>query len=42
MKLNDRLLQDIGLKREDLNVLSRRLAGDGSDELRRILLRNTD
>jgi uncharacterized protein YjiS (DUF1127 family) len=43
MKLNDRLLQDIGLKREDLDrAVNRRLAGDGPDKLRRILLLSTD
>ena len=41
-KLNDRLLRDIGLKREDLQwTLSRSPIG-GSDDLRRILLRRTD
>lgn len=43
IKLNDRLLQDIGLKREDLDwALSRRPAGFESDEVKRILLRSTD
>jgi uncharacterized protein YjiS (DUF1127 family) len=42
-KMNDRLLQDIGLRRKDLDrVLGRRLTSDGCDELRRILLRRTD
>jgi uncharacterized protein YjiS (DUF1127 family) len=42
-KTNDRLLRDIGLKREDVDwVLSRPLTGNAPDELRRILLRCTD
>ena len=41
-KLNDQLLHDIGLKRKDLQWALSRLSTDGSDDLRRILIRRTD
>jgi uncharacterized protein YjiS (DUF1127 family) len=40
---NNRLLQDIGLTREDLDwALSRPLAVNGPDKLKQIVLRRTD